>query len=131
MKRVFPFLLTVLVVLALAGSSPSAQFIATSQAVQIPLELKLAINGALLFVVMLGLQWVFDQFGLDLRGIGAALAGAVSEFAILQFQGLIDIIPAQYDLLVVVGLNVLLAILTGLGFFRAFFQRERASVLFK
>lgn len=98
-------------------------------AVQIPMELKLAINGAILFLVVLGLQWVFDQVGLDLRGIGATLAAAVSEFAILQFQGLIDIIPAQYDMLVVIGLNVLLAILASLGFFQAAFHKERAKSL--
>lgn len=130
MKR-FPILLTILLALVLSACSTSAEAIATSRAVQIPLELKLALNGLVLFGVMFGLQWVFDRFGLDLRGIGAAFAAAVSEFAILQFQGLIDLVPAQYDTLVLIGLNVLLAVLTSLGFYRAVFQRERAASLLK
>lgn len=115
----------------LTACSPAANTIATSQAVQIPLELKLAINGVILFGVMFGLQFLFDKVGLDLRGLGTVLAGAVAEFAILHFQGLIDVIPAQYDTLVLIGLNVLLAVLTSLGFYQVAFRRERAAKLFK
>lgn len=141
MKTISPFVkllvLASLLVLSLAACTPAptwipAQAIYTSRAVQISLDLKLAFNGALLFVVMLGLQWVFDTTGgkLDLRGAGAIVAGAVAEFLILQFQGLIDVIPAQYDLLVTLGLNVILAILTGLGFAQALFRPHRAAQLF-
>jgi hypothetical protein len=103
--------------------------VATSTAVQLPDALKLAINGLVLFGVMFGLQFVFDKFHLDLRGIGAAVALAVSEFAILQLQGLIDVVPMQYDLLVTVALNVILAVLTSLGFARVALHRERAREL--
>jgi len=103
--------------------------VATSNAVQLPDALKLAINGLVLFGVMFGLQFVFDKFHLDLRGIGAAVALAVSEFAILQLQGLIDVVPMQYDLLVTVALNVILAVLTSLGFARVALHRERAREL--
>ena len=102
----------------------------TSSAVQVSDALKLAINGLVLFLVTLGLQWVFDNVGLDLRGIGAALAAAVAGFFLLQLQGVIDVIPAAYDMAVTIGLNILLAILSGAGFFRAFLQRERAAQLF-
>lgn len=130
MKRLSLFVLTISVLL-LSACAPTAEAIATSAAVQIPLELKMAINGLILLLVMLGLQWVFDGFGLDLRGIGAAAAAAIAEFAILQFQGLIDVIPADYDMFVMLGLNVILAILTGLGFARVLFNKERAAVLLK
>lgn len=133
MKTRSLFVLTILVAFLLTACSPVQAAIQTSQAVQIPLELKMAINGAILFVVMFGLQWLFDLTNgkLELRGIGAALAVGISEFAILQFQGLIDVIPAQYDLYVALGLNVLLAILTSLGFFQVFFHKERAAALLK
>lgn len=125
MKKLF--LLTLLILVACA---PTEQAIATSAAVQIPLELKVAINAAILFLVTFGLQFVFDKIGLDLRGVGTALAVAVSEFAILQFQGLIDVVPAQYDLYIMIGLNVILAVLSSLGFIRVLIQRPRAEALF-
>lgn len=140
MKTLSPFVKTILLVVLLAATltacSPaqawiSPQMINTSMAVQIPLELKLTFNGFILFLVLFGLQWVFDltKGKLDLRGAGVLVAGAVAEFLILQFQGLIDVIPAQYDLYVSLGLNVILAILTGLGFAQAIFHRERAAQL--
>jgi hypothetical protein len=99
--------------------------------VQISLELKLAINAALLFGVTFGLQWLFETVKIDLRGIGAVLAVGVAEFLILQFQGLIDVVPAQYDLYITIGLNVILAILTTLGYIRISFQHWRAAAMFE
>ena len=122
------FLLMVIVVFLLSACVANGA-VATSTAVQLPDALKLAINGLVLFGVMFGLQFVFDKFGLDLRGLGAALALAVSEFAILQLQGLIDVIPMQYDLYVTLALNVILAVLTSLGFARVALHRERAREL--
>jgi hypothetical protein len=127
MKK-FAFL--VLLALALGACAPTEQAITTSMAVQIPLELKLAINALVLFGVTFGLQFVFDRFGLDLRGIGAAVAVAVAEFGILQLQGLINVIPAQFDTLIMIVLNVILAILTTLGYIQVAFRRERANTLF-
>lgn len=129
-SRLLTFLL--LSVLILTACAPAAaEAIATSQAVQIPLELKAGINGLILFAVMFGLQWVFDKVGLDLRGVGVPLAAAVAEFAILQFQGLIDVVPAQYDLWVAMGLNVMIAVLSGLGIGRVLLNRPRAEALLK
>lgn len=117
-----------LIFIAIFLTSCAAQ--PTSSAVQVSDALKVAINGALLFLVMAGLQALFDFAGLDLRGIGAAVAVALSEFVILQLQGVIDTIPAQYDMLVTVGLNILLAVLSGLGFFQITARRERIARLF-
>jgi len=127
MKKLFPLLAVGMIFLTLTGCAANA--VQTSQAVQIPDALKLAINGLVLFGVMFGLQWLFDQFGLDLRGVGAIVALAVSEFAILQLQGLIDVVPAQYDMFVSLALNVILAVLTSLGFARVALHKERAREL--
>lgn len=115
--------LIVLVVFLLSACATAP----TSNAVQIPEALTLAIGALILAGVTLGLQVVFDSIGLDLRGVGAAIAVAVSGLAIAQLQGLIDIIPAQYDQLITIVLNVAVVILGGLGTLRAVFHRERAA----
>jgi len=101
----------------------------TSNAVQLPEALTLAISGLILAGVTLGLQAVFDSVGLDLRGVGAAIAVAATGFAVAQLQGLIDIIPAQYDQLITIALNVAVVILGGLGTLQALFKRDRAAQL--
>jgi hypothetical protein len=120
MKR-FILLLPFVFLLTACSAAP------TSNAVQLPDALKLAISGLILAGVTLGLQVVFDAVGLDLRGVGAAIAVAVSGFAIAQLQGLIDVIPAQFDQLTTIVLNVLIVILGGLGTLRALTNRDRAA----
>lgn len=132
MKKIFPILL-IIVVAALAAvvSAPaSAEAVQTSTAVQIPEALKAILSGLILTGVLLGLQVVFDWTGLDLRGVGAAVAVAISGFAIAELQGYIDAIPMIYDYLATIGLNVLVVILSGLGYLRLFVNRERAAALF-
>jgi hypothetical protein len=102
----------------------------TSSAVQIPEALKLALDGLILGAVMLGLQAVFDSLGLDLRGVGAALAAVISGFAIAQIQDIINLAPALYDGIITIVLNVAVLILSGIGVLRAVFQRARAEALF-
>ncbi|RPH37471.1 hypothetical protein EHM92_02585 [bacterium] len=131
-SKLFLFAVLALVFLfSLSACTPAPSAIATSQAVQLPIELKLAINALVLFGVTFGLQWAFDKVGIDLRGLGAGLAVGVSEFLILQLQGLIDVVPVQYDIYVMIGLNVLLAVLATLGYIRVVFHRERAAALLK
>lgn len=101
-----------------------------SSAVVIPPELVAAINAAGLFLVLAGLQLVFELIGIDLRGFAAAIAAIVVEFAIAQLQSLIDLVPAQFDPLVQVGLLILLAILAAFGFFQVAFRRKRLAQLF-
>ncbi len=132
MKRLFPFLLTsvLLALFSLTACSPGPSLIQTSQAVQIPMALQLAINAAVLFGVTFGLQWLFEFVKIDLRGVGAAVAVAVSEFAIAQLQGWINVVPAQYDIYVLIGLNVIITVLTTLGYIRVSLQKERAAAMF-
>ena len=119
--RITTIILLAIVILTACSAAP------TSNAVQLPDALKLAISALILAGVTLGLQVVFDSIGLDLRGVGTAIAVAVSGFAIAQLQGLIDIIPAQYDQLITIFLNVAVVILGGLGTIRALTNRDRAQ----
>lgn len=120
MNKYVPIVLivTVAVFAAVLSRPVQADVIQTSAAVQIPEALKNILSGLILTGVLLGLQAVFDWTGLDLRGVGTAIAVALSGFAVAQLQGYIDVIPAAYDYLVLIGLNVLVTILSGLGFLR-------------
>lgn len=101
-----------------------------SAAVQIPEQLKLIIDGLVLAAVMLGLQAIFDLVGLDLRGMGAAIAAVLSAFVIAQLQGLIDVVPAIYDQWLTIGIQILVYLLSGVGVLRAIFHPQRAAALF-
>lgn len=124
MKKLLPVMLLVLLLTACAPEP-----VATSSAVVLPDALKLALGALILAAVTVGLQVVFDSVGLDLRGVGAAIAVVVSGFAVAQLQSLIDVIPSQYDQLVTIVLNVLVVILGGLGTLRALFNPQRATDL--
>ena len=115
-----------LAIVAVAYFQPTLN---TSVAVQVPDALKLAIDGILLAAVTLGLQALFDRFGLDLRGSGTAIAVALSAFAIGELQGIINIIPQAYDAVTMIVLNILVVILAGVGTIRAVFHPERAAEL--
>lgn len=132
MKKVFPVLLIIAVAVigAVISQPASASVVQTSTAVQVPEALKHILSGLILTGVLLGLQVVFDWSGLDLRGVGAAVAVAISGFAVAQLQGYIDAIPQAYDYLVTIGLNVLVVILSGLGYLRLLVNRERAAAFF-
>lgn len=129
MKKFVPVVVVTLVFAALTALAMQSD-VATSSAVQIPEVLRLAIGGLILAGVTLGLQAVFDSVGLDLRGLGAALAVTLSGFAVAQLQGLIDLIPAMYDQLTTIALNILVVILSGLGALRALLQPSRAAQIF-
>lgn len=126
-KFLAPLFLLFAVVAAVVLNSPEQ----TSAAVQVPEALNLLIDGLILGAVLLGLQVFFEWTGLDLRGIGTALAASLSGFAIAELQGYINTIPVQYDQLVTIVLNVLVVILSGLGTLRLLLHRERAAVLFR
>jgi hypothetical protein len=87
--------------------------------------------GALILAgVMAALQAVFDSFGLDLRGVGAAVAATLTAFVLGVAQGWIDLIPVEYDQLVTIGLNILLAVLAGLGYVRLVVAPKQVARLF-
>ena len=113
----------------LTSCVPDPAAIQTSSAVQVPEALKLALSALILAGVTLGLQVVFDKVGLDLRGIGSAVAVAVSAFAVSQLQGYIDVVPVEYDGLVLMILNIAVVILGSLGTLQALFNSNRAAKL--
>lgn len=110
--------LACLLVLGLSACSPASYIVPASPAVQLPLELKVLFNGIVLAGVVFAANWLFEKAKLDLRGIATVFAGIVAEFALLQFQGWIDLVPAAYDVYVTLGLNILLTVLTTLGYIR-------------
>lgn len=130
MKR-FRFMFFVMLALFVLSAcvAPAEEAVQTSVAVTIPSALVLALNALVLAGVTVGLQVVFDSVGLDLRGLGAGLAVAVSGFTLAQLQGFIDLIPVEFDLYVNIVLNILVVILGGLGYLRIVVSRERAAQL--
>ena len=126
MKKLLPLLILLVVpVIALLTPGPDAA-LQTSTAVQLSPELKAILSSLILAGVALGLQVVFHWTGLDLRGIGSAIAVTVSAFAVGQLQGYIDVIPAAYDQAVTIFLQVVTVILTGLGALRALIAPGRS-----
>lgn len=119
--------LAFLVLVVVTGCVPEPTAVQTSSAVQVPEALKLVLSALILAGVTLGLQVVFDSIGLDLRGVGGAVSVSVSAFLIAQLQGYIDVIPASYDGLVLMVLNVAVVILGGLGTLQALFNSNRAA----
>jgi hypothetical protein len=128
MKKIVK-IVVLLAVLAFAVTACVAPAVQTSAAVQIPEALVLAFNALVLAGVTVGLQVVFDSVGLDLRGIGTALAVALSGFVLAQLQGFIDLVPVEYDLYVNIVLNIIVVVLTGLGYLRLLVHPARAAQL--
>lgn len=123
LKLIFGFVLVAIVL------SSCTVAVMTSNAVQVPNEVKVALNAVILIGVMYGLQLLLDYVHIDLRGIGVTIAAAISEAAILQLQGWIDLVPVAYDPFVTVGLQILLAVLVFLGGVRLLAHPERARQL--
>ena len=92
MKKFYPITLFAVVLVLVSGWAASVTpapdtVIQTSSAVQVPDALKTIVSALLLGAVTLGLNALFNTFGLDLRGVSAAVAVAFSGFLIAQVQG--------------------------------------------
>lgn len=98
--------------------------IATSMAVQVPAAINTAITVGIAALLALGLSWVFKVFGLDLRGQAPVLALAISSFVTAELQNIINIIPAQYDIVVNTIFYVLVLILAPAGLMYAFAKKK-------
>jgi len=90
----------------------------TSQAVEVPQAISLAIGALVLALLTAGFVFLFEKSGLDLRGFAVPLSVAVSAFLVAQLQGLINTIPAQYDPLLSTILQIIVVIIGGLGVLR-------------
>jgi len=107
------FLAFVLIV-TLAACAP----VATSQAVQVPEALQLALGALVLAALTAGFVYLFEKTGLDLRGYAVGISVTLSAFLVAQLQGWINTIPAQYDATLTIVLQILVVIVGGLGVLR-------------
>lgn len=114
-KLVKRLILFCLLALALAGCAAP---VATSQAVQVPEALQLALGALVLAALTAGFVFLFEKTGLDLRGFATPISVALSAFLVAQLQGWINTIPAQYDTALTIVLQILVVIIGGLGVLR-------------
>lgn len=107
-------LLFFVLALALAACAP----VATSQAVQVPEALQLALGALVLAALTAGFVYIFEWTGLDLRGYAVGISVTISAYLVAQLQGWINTLPAQYDPALTVILQILVVIVGGLGVLR-------------
>lgn len=86
-----------------------------AQAVQVPDQINLWIDGVVFAAVTAGLAWLFQWIGLDFRGYADQIAGVLSAWIVLELQNIVNLIPAAYDPYVSFIFQVLLIILGGIG----------------
>ena len=90
----------VLAVIALAAiflQQSISTAIQTSTAVQLPQVISDAIGIGIIALLTAGFTWLFNVFGLDLRGTVPVIGLALSTWIVAELQGLVNTIPAQYD----------------------------------
>jgi len=100
----------------------------TSQAVDVPEALELAIGALVLAALTAGFVFLFEKSGLDLRGFAVPISVTGSAYLVAQLQGWINTIPAQYDPLLSTVLQIIVVIIGGLGVLRLR-SNERARLL--
>lgn len=120
--RLVLLIAALLVVLAACSPAP------TSQAVDVPEVIELAIGTLVLAVLTAGFVFLFEKTGLDLRGFALPISVAASAYLVAQLQGFIDTIPAQYDPFLTVLFEIIVVIIGGLGVLRLR-SNERARLL--
>jgi hypothetical protein len=113
---------TMLFILAACAPAP------TSQAVEVPAAIVLAIGALVLAVLTAGFVYIFELTRLDLRGFATPVSVTVSAYLVAQLQGIINTIPAQYDPFLTVLFQIIVVIIGGLGVLRLR-SNERARLL--
>lgn len=115
LKRLVRLVLIITAVLfVLTACSPAP----TSQAVDVPEAVELAIGALVLALLTAGFVFILEKTGLDLRGFAVPLSVTISAFLVAQLQGLINIISTQYDPLLNTVLQIIVVIIGGLGVLR-------------
>lgn len=105
----------VVLVVLLASFVFFAAQAATAQAVQIPNEVNLFLAGLVFALVTAGFNWLFQYIGLDLRGLATPIAGTLSAYIVAELQGLVNMIPAEYDPYVSLAFKLIVVIIGGVG----------------
>lgn len=114
LSKLLSRLILLLLIVLLAACAPAP----TSQAVEVPQAISLAIGALVLAALTAGFVFLFEKSGLDLRGFAVPLSVTISAFLVAQLQGLINTIPAQYDPLLSTILQIIVVIIGGLGVLR-------------
>lgn len=112
MKRLT--VLSLLLIALLTACAPAP----TSQAVDVPDAIELAIGALILAALTAGFVFIFEKTGLDLRGFAVPISVTVSAYLVAQLQGIINTIPAQYDPILSTVLQIIVVIIGGLGVLR-------------
>jgi hypothetical protein len=112
MKRLTVLLILLIVLLTACAPAP------TSQAVEVPPAIQLALGALVLAALTAGFVFLFEKSGLDLRGFAVPISVTISACLVAQLQGLINTIPAQYDPLLSTVLQIIVVIIGGLGVLR-------------
>jgi hypothetical protein len=122
MKKLF--LLTGLVLLLVACAPTGQGAVQTSVAVTVPEALNVIIGTLMFTLVTAGFVYIFEKWGLDLRGYATGLAATLSGILIAALQHVINIIPAQYDTWVTMVLQILVIVLGGIGVLRLYAGKQ-------
>lgn len=104
----------VLVVVFAAAVFFGAQAV-LAQAVPIPNDINLFIAGLVFALVTAGFNWLFQYIGLDLSQFSTPISGALSAWLLAELQGLVNTIPAQYDMYVSLAFKLIVVIIGGVG----------------
>lgn len=117
MKKIFSKLLMIVALaFVLVACAPQVQSF-----VVMPEPLKVAVTAAITFAI----GWVFTQIALRVPWLAGFLGQYVSEVSIaiagaivLYIQNLLNAIPAQYDDIVSLVLQLVIAVLASIGLFK-------------
>ena len=114
-NRFLKFLMIVIAgLLILSACTPAP----TSQAVEVPEAINLAVGSLVLALLTAGFVYVFEKSKLDLRGFALPLSVTISAYLVAQLQGLINTIPTQFDPLLSIVFQIIVVIIGGMGLLR-------------
>lgn len=132
-KRIAQIVLAVILALAALAAvffkvgTDSQGAVATSMAVQIPEAVITAIRIGIIALLTLGFTWVFNVFGIDLRGQAPVLGLVLATWVTGQLQGLINITPEQWDPFLNTLFYFLTIILAPAGLIYMFKKKDQPS----
>ena len=89
--------------------------VATSVAVQIPQALSLAFQGLVLALMTFAFNWILQAIGWDITGFAAPLSISLSTFLLGLAQQWINLQPVSSDPTIMLVLNILVIVLSGVG----------------
>ena len=101
----------------------------TSAAVQVPEVINAAIQLGITALLTAGFVWLFNTLGLDLRSFALPISLAVSGFITSELQNVINVIPMNYDIWLLIIFQAITIILAPVGLFMLVYHRNELHVL--